>query len=260
VIELAHENGIVIRAIGGVAVALHTESELPVLLRRRYQDIDVVTTKRHSAEAMRLLTDLGYQAHERFNALNSAHRMLAYDLVHGRQVDVFVGEFRMCHRIPIASRLHIERLTAPLAELLLTKLQVVQVSAKDVTDILTLLLMHEVGDGDVETINTAFIASVLGGDWGFWRTVRGTSETVSRELANWGLKTEQRDLIEDRLARLWARIEDAPKTLGWRARSRIGDRIRWYELPEEIDHRGLIQGAPESTHGTGLLSVQKGDT
>jgi hypothetical protein len=27
-------------------------------------------------------------------------------------------------------------------------------------------------------------------------------------------------------------METAPKTLRWRLRARVGDRLRWYELPE----------------------------
>ena len=33
-----------------------------------------------------------------------------------------------------------------------------------------------------------------------------------------------------------AAIEAAPKTRGWKMRSRVGERIRWYETPEEVRH------------------------
>ena len=47
-----------------------------------------------------------------------------------------------------------EPLTIPLAELFLTKAQIVQMNRKDVLDLLALLLDHEVGPGDAETINS----------------------------------------------------------------------------------------------------------
>ena len=34
------------------------------------------------------------------------------------------------------------------------------------------------------------------------------------------------------------RIEEEPKSFGWKMRAKIGDRKRWYDLFEEVD-RGL---------------------
>jgi hypothetical protein len=263
VIEAARRAGLVLRAIGGVAVALHSDPAIPRALRRRYQDIDIVVPKRHGAGAVRLLAQLGYEPHHRFNALNSERRMIVFDPENGRQIDIFVGSFRMCHAIPIANRLHIETHTVPLAELLLTKLQVVELTAKDIADILALVLLHDVGEGDLETINHELIAALLAEDWGLWRTVRGTTETVTREIASSQLESAQQALIADRLARLWARVEAQPRSLRWRARSRIGERIRWYDLPEEIDRPTIDRAAgrtgPDGFLRSDVLRMQEGE-
>jgi len=29
-------------------------------------------------------------------------------------------------------------------------------------------------------------------------------------------------------------LETAPKTMGWRMRAKVGRRVRWYEVPEEV--------------------------
>jgi hypothetical protein len=42
------------------------------------------------------------------------------------------------------------------------------------------------------------------------------------------------DLVSRRLDELWTRIEAHPKSLRWRVRAQVGDRLRWYELPEEV--------------------------
>jgi hypothetical protein len=42
------------------------------------------------------------------------------------------------------------------------------------------------------------------------------------------------ETIEQRLDQLWERIEAQPKSVKWRLRARVGDRISWYELPEEV--------------------------
>ena len=67
----------------------------------------------------------GYEADRQFNATNGHRRLLFYDVANQRQVDVFVGSFEMCHEIPITERILLAEHGIPLAELLLTKLQIV---------------------------------------------------------------------------------------------------------------------------------------
>ncbi|MBS1882836.1 MAG: hypothetical protein JSS97_07765 [Actinobacteria bacterium] len=219
-----------------MAIALHGHGGLPPSLRRRYGDIDLVAPRGVAPGAGELMRDLGYQANDRFNALNGGTRLVFYDLEHERHLDVFVGEFRMCHEIPLTRRLELERQTAPLAELLLTKLQVVEANRKDLGDATALLLEHEVGDGDAETINGPYLGSLLGADWGLWRTATGTLATVEAELGGWQLEEARRRTVSGRIEDLRGAIEAAPKSLRWRTRAKVGERVRWYEMPEEIDH------------------------
>ena len=99
--DLAASRGVPLRVVGGVAVALHTSGEVHPALRRTYRDIDLVTKRRGDREALKLLIDAGYVSNERFNSLVGVHnRLVVYDTQNGRQLDVFVGEFKMCHAIP----------------------------------------------------------------------------------------------------------------------------------------------------------------
>lgn len=204
------------------------------MLRRQYQDIDLVTTGKGGRRTLQLLESLEYSPNERFNAMNAGSRALLYDLDHRRQIDVFIGDFRMCHNINLTSRLDAESRTIPLAELLLTKLQVVKLNRKDLVDIAALLYEHDVGEQDKETVNAGYIARLLASDWGLWRTSRGTVETVQERLADLELDADDELLVRNRLDRLWQRVESQPKSLRWRSRARIGDRARWYEEPEEV--------------------------
>jgi hypothetical protein len=222
-----------LRLLGGVAVRVHAHGELPPALARPYADIDLATEKKGGPETVELLESLGYVPNERFNALNGASRLLMYDLEHERQVDVFVGEFEMCHRIPL-DRLALESSTIPLAELLLTKLQIVQLNPKDMRDVWAVLLFHDVGEHDEETVNADVVARRLAADWGLWRTTRGNLERLRGELPGSGLGDVERAAIDDRLRRLWERVEREPKSLRWRSRARLGDRAKWYEEPEEV--------------------------
>ncbi len=234
--DAALERGVEARAIGGVAVGLHAERGLPPALTRVYGDIDLVSAKRAGRNVARFLVEMGYVPNERFNKMNGSTRLVFYDNEHGRQIDVFVGEFHMCHSVPVADRLHLDPRTVPLAELLLTKLQVVHLNEKDLKDIWGIVVEHDVQDHDDESVNAGFVARTLAADWGFWRTSRQTMDDARARLPGSGLDALQQELVETRLARLWERVEAEPKSLRWRARARIGERTRWYEEPEEIAH------------------------
>lgn len=218
--------------IGGIAVHLHASQRYPTL-ERGYQDIDFVALKGSTRRLNRLMDELGYKGDLVFNASNVQNRLLYRDPVHDRQVDVFVGAFEMCHRIPISDRLVKGQPTVPLAELLLTKMQVVELNEKDQGDIIALLADHEVGPSDDDTINAEYIAQLLARDWGLWRTIQLNLGRTADALGRYDVGEDTQARAFDRIGRLGDRIEAEPKSKAWRLRARIGDRKRWYELPED---------------------------
>jgi hypothetical protein len=239
-VGLAAAQGASLRVVGGVAVALHTQGDVHPALRRTYRDIDLVTRRKGEREALTVLVAAGYESNVRFNSMVGVHdRLVMYDNVNGRQLDVFVGEFKMCHAVSFSERLAADSPTVPLAELLVTKLQIVRLNEKDVQDIVAIVLEHPVGDGDDETINASRVAQLLAADWGLWRTSRGSLDFVRGELDRLALDPDERELVQTRLERLWQRVEQEPKPLRFRTRARVGDRTRWYEEPDEVEHRNL---------------------
>lgn len=230
----ANERGLPLRLIGGLAVQLHAENGIHPSLRRDPKDIDFVTLKGKGVAVEDLMKSMGYEPNAEFNQLNGHRRLLFYDRAHSRQVDIFVGAFEMAHVVPITERIQLDALTIPLAELLLTKLQVVDLNEKDQRDIIAILYHHSVGISDENAINAGYIAKLLANDWGLWRTSKLNVERTSDALSGYGLDPEQRALVENRLADLWSRIEAEPKSTRWKLRARIGDRVRWYEDPEEV--------------------------
>jgi hypothetical protein len=239
--DAASAEGVPVRLIGGVAIRLHAAAPLPAPLAREYNDIDLVTSRKGGRATAAFLTAMGYEPNERFNAMNAGRRQVFYDVPRERQIDVFIGDFEMCHKLALADRLDIEAHTVPLAELLLTKLQIVELNRKDVVDVATILLEHDLGDDDRDRVNVAFLAKVLAGDWGLWRTACGSVETAHRVVGELGLDAADVQLVRDRLDGLWGRVEQEPKSMRWRARARVGERTRWYQMPEEIAH-GLARG------------------
>jgi hypothetical protein len=141
----------------------------------------------------------------------------------------------MCHQIPFADRLRQGEPTVPLAELLLTKLQIVQLNEKDVRDTVLLFHGHEVADHDEDAVNAERIGQLCGEDWGLWRTITGNLTRCEEMLAEYRLPEGERARVADRLRSVLRRIEEAPKSRGWKLRAKIGERKRWYELPEEVD-------------------------
>jgi|HubBroStandDraft_6_1064221.scaffolds.fasta_scaffold271670_1 hypothetical protein len=233
----AAEQGLTVRVLGGVAVCLQSPSAGP-LLPRTCGDIDLATRRDGRQGMASLLKSAGYAEDEMFNALHGSRRLLFYDEVNERKLDVFVGQFSMCHEIPITDRLDRDPLTLPLAELMLTKLQVVELTERDQRDIYNLTFHHEVTSGGGSGIEADFVAGLCAKDWGLWRTSKATIERCQANLAGYALEAAATELITERLRTLWRHIDEAPKTTRWRLRSRVGERVRWYEEPEEEQAAG----------------------
>jgi hypothetical protein len=225
----AHDAGLTVRLLGGVAVNVRS-SGLPPALTREYKDLDFATSKKSSGDLQKLLRDLGYEPHVGFNAMNGKERLLFYDNPNARQVDVFVSSFRMCHEIPLEKRLTVDEHTVPLAELLLTKLQIIELNEKDVRDTVALLLEHDVTNDDTG-VNSRHISELCAEDWGLWRTITRNLEALRDRVDGYDV---DRETVASRVSAILERIESAPKSRSWRIRAKIGERKRWYELPEEV--------------------------
>lgn len=223
-----------VRLIGGLAVAAHRHRGVPDTLRRPYGDIDLVIHPRQGKAFKAAMTELGYTPNVRFNNLRGDKRMLFADEPNDRKLDVFVGRFQMCHGLDLTGRLDRHPVTLAPADLLLTKLQVVEVNRKDLTDALTLLLTHEVEAPDAgDHLSTDRLAAVTSGDWGWYTTV---TDNLARlpELAAELLPAADGAAVTGRVTAVREALDAAPKPLKWRARARVGRRVAWYELPDEI--------------------------
>ena len=231
VAEAARQAGVAAKLVGGVAVNLHSNSARHPPLRRRYGDLDFVAPSKQRAGVQKLFESLGYQGELRFNTLNGHQRLLYLDPQNGRQVDIFIDRMRMCHVIELADRLQGTGPCLTPADLLLSKLQVFEVNMKDLVDTVAILLDHPVGDSDDETINAGYLARLLSQDWGLHRTIKLNTARVRAAAAELGVNAT---LVAERLDQLWERVDTQPKSIKWKLRDRVGDRVSWYELPEEV--------------------------
>jgi hypothetical protein len=233
-LESAESRGLPLRVLGGVAIRMRAPGELPAALRRDYADADFLTAKGASGRAQEFFREEGYEPQVAFNALHGRERLLFFDDGNDRQVDVFVGGFEMSHKVPVAERMELEPHTLPLAELLVTKLQIAELNEKDLRDALALFHGHAVNEGDGDSINAARVAKLCATDWGLWRTLTGNLATCREHLGRYELPEEDRRRIDTRIESLLDRLEREPKSRGWKLRAKIGERKRWYTTPEEV--------------------------
>ena len=227
----AKETRVPVKLVGGAAVNLHSPSSRRAPLKRKYGDLDFVAPSKQQGAVQKLFDALGYEGDRRFNTLNGHQRLLYLDGVNGRQVDVFIDRMKMCHVIELAGRLGHDGPTLTPVDLLISKLQVYEINMKDLVDSIALLLDHPVGDHDDDVIDATYLAKLTSDDWGLYRTLQLNTERVRRagkDLEVDGARVNQR------LDEIWSRIESQPKSLRWKMRARVGDRVSWYQLPEEV--------------------------
>ncbi len=231
---------IVVRLIGALAFRTHCPQfgYLQDALGRVFTDIDLATYTRHIKDVTRLLTELGYEEDQMVTRLFGEGRLLFHDPRYGRHIDVFIDRLDFCHVLPLAGRLEADKLTLPLAELVVEKMQIVQLNEKDIIDTIMLLREHPVGDGDDETVNAEVIGALAANDWGLWRTLTGNLAFVGEMLDRYPqLSDEDRVIVRSRLVELRARIDAQKKTVRWQVRSRIGERMKWYKDVENLENR-----------------------
>ena len=234
-IDAANAKNIQLRAIGGLAVQAHNKKNHPLFLRE-FADLDFVVAKRQRREFEAFMPEVGYAPHRQFNVLNGDQRQIYYHNESDMKIDIFVGDFMMCHKIPLENRLKADPITIPLAELLLSKAQIVHLNRKDALDIASLLLNTEVGMGDDEVINLSVIAALCGSDWGLYKTTSINLERVKEVVSgdDVALNSDERALIVARVDRVLDTFNGMQKSLAWQMRDKVGTRVRWYEEVEEV--------------------------
>lgn len=229
-------SGLQLRLMGGLAVYLTSPSVRRDPYARDYGDLDFAVGSRDARSAVAFFTAAGYVPEKMFNALHGAQR-LNFQHPAGRwPIDVVVDEVRMSHRIDLRGRLNGSAPTLSLADLLLTKLQIWEINHKDLGDIVCLLADHDIADADgLDVIDQRRILALTGADWGLWRTVGRNLERAADEAQIRVVDGAQRDPVAQ-AHRLLTSLRHAGKSLAWKARARVGDRVRWYETPEEVRH------------------------
>jgi len=235
VVTTAAGRGLQARLLGGVGIWLRGTDEARQALGRDYADLDLVAHAKESRKLRSLLESVGFEPNTLFNSMHGDRRLLYYSRSPEYHIDVFLDVFEMSHKLDLGARLESEELTLPGAELLLTKLQVAQLNRKDATDIALLLLSHDLGGSDgAGLVNVSVIARICADDWGLFTTASDNLEIVEKMLPDFDLPAPGREMIQSRIRVLASALREHPKSTRWKLRNRIGRRVKWYEVPEEV--------------------------
>jgi hypothetical protein len=251
IVEGAVREGVGLRLLGGLAVRVLCHDYPPRL--RRDQDIDLACLSKGRKDVMAYLERAGCEPDKRFNSLNG-DRQMYFTAPSGRAIDVMVDRLSMCHTLDFRPSFDALPLTLPVVDLLLSKLQIVELNPKDARDIFHLLARFPPSgeappggwlvapdpgaDGAAYSVDKARFEKILGSDWGWWRTVTGNLAklpALSKERDDYVPADAHIDALAN-AARLSEIATAAPKSLQWKMRAKVGDKVRWYELPEEVAH------------------------
>ncbi|MGQ9587086.1 MAG: hypothetical protein ACUVT7_01715 [Thermoplasmata archaeon] len=243
ILEEAKRRGIVVRLLGGSAIRMRCpNAHADPALNRKVPDIDLICRKKHSKGLSQMLIEFGATPNSMFNALHGDKRMLFSDVPNSRQIDVFLDLFEMCHTFDFSKRLETDEGTLSLADLMLTKLQIIEINEKDYKDVLCLVIDHGLSEKDEhDSINASYVAELCAGDWGVWRTLTRNIEWVRDFTRKLDIEPEKRELAIGRLNALLARIEKEPKSMRWKMRAKIGEKLVWYDTPDRVGKISLGQ-------------------
>ncbi len=230
---------LIMRLIG--ALAFYTKCKkynyLQAAMGREFTDIDFASYSKYTRRIIDFLTACGYEEDVQVTQLFGESRLVFHDFDNERHIDVFLDKLSFSHTINLKGRLEKDEVTIPLAELFLEKMQIAKINEKDIIDTIMLLREYDFGDDD-NYINKNIILKYLRKDWGFWKTVTDNLKLVKEYLLKYPqLKEDDKKVVNDRIEYILDLIDKTPKTLKWKIRSLIGEKVKWYQDVEELTDR-----------------------
>lgn len=230
--------GLTLRVFGSLAFYSHCPQYgyLHSALGRAYNDLDFAGYSKERNAVRDVMSDLGYIENREVTIVSEGMRMIFDDASSGVHVDVFYDKLDFCHVISLKNgRLTVDTPTIPLAEMLLAKMQIVRINEKDVIDTIMLMLEHPLGDQDDETINAKLVAELCADDWGLWRTTTMNLTKVRQMVDSYDqLSDAHKAHVVSQVEAVMQRINDQPKSMAWKLRDRVGDRVKWYKDVDEV--------------------------
>lgn len=268
IVEKAKQEGIILRILGGLSIAIHCQEHREFAKRlgrigtgiiegQEYSDIDYVSYRNCRDKIKELFDKIGYAKRRATLSTAASERQIYYHPKGWFYVDVFFDKLLVAnHPIDFKGRLELDYPTITVTDMLLEKLQMWEAfSLKDLKDCLLLLKAHDVKEkSEKEIIDASYIAKQLAQDWGFWYTVTTNLKKLKKftsEIDKLGpeiqidpkqIEKEDKNEIVGKIEALLERIEKEPKPFGWKMRAKVGIKKKWYnpvERPETVGGFGI---------------------
>nr|RAV91092.1 hypothetical protein DBT45_09480 [Aerococcus tenax] len=237
IVEAADAAGVTLRLVGSAAcrICCREAGHLFVALDREAPgDLDFVGLRKQSHLIVQVMGKLGYESDRGVMIASEGARHIYKHRENGDVIDVFTDELDFNHKIALKNRLDLAAPTLSPSDLLLSKLQIVEVNLKDLKDAFVLLARNEIADGGAaKTIDSRYIGDTLAGDWGFHYTFTTNIQKLRDQISIFAVDEEVKRTVERRAADLIAAIDETPKSMRWKLRSKLGAKARWYQVVEE---------------------------
>jgi len=249
IVEEGAKQGLILRALGGVGIRLHSLEHVEFAKRlgrlglgvQEFTDLDFVAYQKQRDQMKGFFERLRYRKRRATLSTAASERQIYFHPKGWFFVDVFFDKLLVAnHPLDFRGRLDLDSPTVGVTDLLLEKLQIVNFSEKDLKDSLTLLIAHEIGTKDEkEIINAKHLANLLSKDWGFWYTVTTNLNGIRENVATMNaLTAQEKENITTKVKEMLDYIEKEPKSAGWKFRSVIGSKKRWYQPVETTETVG----------------------
>lgn len=233
--EEAQRQGMVLRVMGPIALHFYFPEYVDLYRRmerlgdRVFTDIDYASYGKFRNKMVPFFEQQGYALEKRAAMISGGSRLIFFgDRV--PMIDVFYDRLDYNHPIEYRGRLEIDPGCVSLTDLLLQKLQIVQINDKDLKDAMLLLLAARIGEADDGMINARYVAQRMSDDWGFFYTSTTNLDRIQKAVEGVpALNAEERSRICAQAALLLKYIEDAPKSGGWKNRAKVGTKKPWYK-------------------------------
>lgn len=221
----------ILRVMDSLAIWLSCPNARALLAPPDKRQLDFAARAGQRESIRRALERAGYQTNQAPEEFFTSPRLLFTNFARGVIAEVHLDKFAMYHQLDLTPFLAQEGATLAETALALARLQWVEMSEPTLRELCALLLTHTTSTSSAPgKIDLSFIARLCGDDWGWYRTLTMNLQRVMA-FAVRTITSDDKVIIIERADQIRQAVESAPKSLRWQARARVGDNVRWYDMP-----------------------------
>ncbi len=198
------------------------------------QQLDFAARASQRDAIRRGLESLGYQTDQSFDEFRNSPRLFFTNPVRGVAAEIYLDTFAMYHQLDLTPFLAQEGATLAETALLLLRLQLVEMPEAALREMSALLNDHNLSlRAAPGKIHLSQITRLCADHWGWYKTVTMNLQRLMA-FAVKSTTSDEKTIIVERAGRIFQAIEDTTKSLRWQTRARLGESMRWYDIPTAV--------------------------